>query len=194
MSRLAASAAIAAVVLATGCTSSGHTEADGHTDHQHGSVSAQVGGFDDADVTFATMMIPHHQQAVELSALVPDRSSNPDVVKLAAEISAAQAPEIETMKGFLAQWNAGGSGHGGHDMSSMQGMVDDATMAKLKTLKGQEFNTLWLQSMIGHHEGAIDMARAEIDGGTNPDAKTLAQQIVTAQDAEITRMKKMLGG
>lgn len=79
-------------------------------------------------------------------------------------------------------------------MGAMNGMVDDATMSRLETLKGPAFDQLWLQSMIGHHEGAIAMANTEIADGANADAKTLAQQIVTAQQAEITQMKQMLGG
>jgi uncharacterized protein (DUF305 family) len=138
-------------------------------------------------------MIPHHEQAVEMSALVPQRSTNPEVIKLAADISAAQEPEIQTMKGFLAQWNAGeGAGHEGHDMGAMAGMVDDGSMAKLETLKGAEFDKLWLTSMIGHHEGAVTMAKTEIADGANADAKALADHIVTAQEAEIAQMKKMV--
>ena len=142
-------------------------------------------------------MIPHHQQAVDLSALVPDRSTNPEVTKLASDIAAAQGPEIETMKVFLVQWNENpdtntGSGHGGH--GAMQGMVDEATMARLESLKGAEFDTLWLQSMIGHHQGAIEMAKAEVANGENVDAKGLANDIITTQQAEIGQMKQMLGG
>ena len=77
---------------------------------------------------------------------------------------------------------------------AMQGMVDDATMARLESLKGQEFDTLWLQSMISHHQGAIEMAKAEIANGKSPDMITMAKNIVTAQQAEIDQMKKMLGG
>jgi uncharacterized protein (DUF305 family) len=176
---------------------------DGHADHTRDgetSAAAQGADFNDADVAFATNMIPHHEQAIEMSALVPDRSSNPAVVDLAAAISAAQKPEIEILKVFLVQWNGGESpesspdAHEGHDMGSMDGMVDAPTMAKLETLKGAEFDTLWLQSMIGHHEGAIGMANTEIADGVNPDAKALAKQIVTAQQGEIDQMKQMLGG
>ena len=74
------------------------------------------------------------------------------------------------------------------------GMVDDATMTKLKSLNGSEFDTLWLESMISHHQGAIEMARAEITNGKNVDAKGLAQTIVETQQAEIGQMKQMLGG
>jgi uncharacterized protein (DUF305 family) len=201
-------AALAAALLLSSCTS---PASDGHADHQQSSQSSQSSqsgqpaGFNADDVAFATDMIPHHQQAVEMSGLVPDRSTDPAVIKLAADISAAQGPEIETLKVFLVQWKEGGSGddtndtspspeaHGGHGMD-MQGMVDEATMARLESLKGAEFDKLWLQSMIDHHRGAIEMANAEIANGANADAKNLAQQIVTAQQAEIGQMKQMLGG
>jgi uncharacterized protein (DUF305 family) len=192
-------ATVAAALFLSSCASAATDEHAGHDQGAPTSSSAmQSAAFNDADVAFATNMIPHHQQAVEMSAMVPGRSTNPAVVKLAADISAAQGPEIETMKAFLVQWNAGESDHQGHgDMAggmAMDGMVDQAAMTKLESLKGPEFDTLWLQSMIGHHEGAIKMAQAELAGGANADAKTLAQQIVTGQQAEIITMKQMLGG
>ena len=186
-------AAVATALLVSSCTSPTSTSSDGHTDHTHGSESSAAAPNNAADVTFVSGMIPHHEQAVEMSALVPQRSTNPEVIKLAADISAAQEPEIQTMKGFLAQWNAGeGTGHEGHDMGAMTGMVDDGSMAKLETLKGADFDKLWLTSMIGHHEGAVTMAKTEIADGANADAKALASHIVTAQEAEIAQMKKMV--
>jgi uncharacterized protein (DUF305 family) len=215
-SLIALLAGVATALFLSSCTS---PASDGHTDHEGGSessessASAQPAGFNDEDVAFATNMIPHHQQAVEMAALVPDRSTNPAVIKLATDISAAQGPEIETMKVFLVQWKEGSDtnpetpvtpenpdspdshgGHGGMDAMAMQGMIDAAAIAKLASLKGAEFDQLWLQSMISHHEGAIEMANAEIAGGTNVDAKKLAQQIVAAQQGEISQMKQMLGG
>jgi uncharacterized protein (DUF305 family) len=209
-------AGLAVAATALFVSSCSRPASDGHTDHPQGSessASAQPAGFNDQDVEFATNMIPHHQQAVEMAALVPDRSTNPAVLKLAADISAAQGPEIETLKVFLVQWKEGtatnpeapatsGSpdspdshgGHGGMDPMEMQGMIDAAAIANLASLKGPEFDKLWMQSMISHHEGAIEMANAEIAGGVNVDAKNLAQQIVTAQQAEINQMKQMLGG
>ena len=126
----------------------------------------------------------------------PDRSTNTELVALAKQISAAQQPEIEIMKVFLVQWNENpdtNSGHAGHG-STMIGMVNAATMTKLESLNGAEFDKLWLESMIGHHQGAIEMAKAEIATGDNVDAKTLAKNIVATQDAEIGQMKQMLGG
>jgi uncharacterized protein (DUF305 family) len=190
--------AIATALFLSSCTS---PASDGHTGHEHGSESSVAAASNSpapnnaADVTFLTGMIPHHEQAVEMSGLVPQRSADPAVIKLASDISAAQDPEIQTMKALLVQWNAGtDAGHDGHDMDGMDGMVDDATMTKLETLKGADFDKLWLQSMIGHHEGAVTMAKTEIADGDNADAKALARQIVTAQEAEIDQMKKMLGG
>jgi uncharacterized protein (DUF305 family) len=190
------------VALATALFVSACTEpaSGGHTDHQQSDepvVTGQPAGYNADDVAFATDMIPHHQQAVELSALVPDRSTDPEVRKLASDIAAAQGPEIETMKVFLVQWNENpdtdtGSGHSGH--GQMQGMVDEPTMARLASLKGAEFDKLWLESMIGHHQGAIGMAKAEIANGENVDAKRLADDIVNAQQAEIGQMKQMLEG
>ena len=100
------------------------------------------------------------------------------------------------MKVFLVQWNENpdtNSGHSGHG-STARGMVDEATMTKLTSLNGAEFDRLWLESMISHHQGAIEMAKAEIADGDNEDAKTLATNIVTTHEAEIGQMKQMLGG
>jgi uncharacterized protein (DUF305 family) len=193
-SRLAAViGALAAALFLSSCNT---PASDGHTDHTHGAEeTGQPAGFNSDDVMFTSMMIPHHEQAVEMSGLVPGRSTNPDVIALASSIAAAQGPEIETMKGLLVQWNqthdASGEhqGHGG-----MPGMVDEDSMNKLESLKGPEFDTLWLQSMISHHEGAIDMARTEIADGENVEAIKLANTIVDTQQAEIDQMKKMLGG
>jgi uncharacterized protein (DUF305 family) len=190
-------AALAIALVISGCTSP--SSSNDHADHTQAAttpvISGQPAGFNADDVAFATQMILHHQQAIDLSALVPDRSTNPRVILLAQTISAEQAPEIQTLKVFLVQWKENpdsDTGHGHGDMA-MDGMVDDATMRRLESLKGPEFDTLWLQSMIGHHRGAIEMAKAEIANGTNIDAKTLAQSIVTAQQAEIEQMNKILG-
>ena len=190
---VAASAAVATALFLSSCSSPASDDHAGSAS----STAAQHATNNAADTTFATDMIPHHEQAVQMAGLVPQRSTNPAVVKLAADISAAQGPEIQTMKSFLVKWNAGtDDGHQGMTVApnmQMQGMVDDATMTKLASLTGADFDKLFLQSMIGHHEGAITMANTELADGANADAKGLAQQIVTAQQAEIIQMKQMLG-
>jgi uncharacterized protein (DUF305 family) len=192
-------AALAALAVALFVSSCSSPAPDGHTDHQHSDepvITGQPAGYNADDVAFATNMIPHHQQAVELSAMAPDRSTNAQLVALAQQISAAQQPEVNVMKVFLVQWNENpetNSGHAAHG-NTMQGMVDAATMTKLRSLNGQEFDKLWLETMIGHHRGAIEMAKAEIANGDNVDAKALANNIVITQEAEIGQMKQMLGG
>jgi uncharacterized protein (DUF305 family) len=189
-------AAAAAALFLSSCSS---PASDGHTDRQSTDepvITGQPAGYNADDVAFATNMSPHHEQAVELSAMVPDRSTNAELITLAERISAAQQPEINVMKVLLVQWNENpdtNSGHGGHG-NSMQGMVDAATMTKLQSLQGAEFDNLWLESMISHHQGAIEMAKAELANGDNVDAKGLAKNIVTTQEAEIGQMKQMLGG
>src|SRR6266853_514664 len=113
-------AALAASTLALFVSSCGSPASDGHTDHQHSDepvITGQPAGYNADDVAFATDMISHHQQAVELSAMVPDRSTNAELAALAQKISAAQQPEINVMKVFLVQWNENpdtDSGHAGH--------------------------------------------------------------------------------
>ena len=193
-------AALAAALLLASCSGRASDAGTAEPQTDQPVITGQPAGYNPDDVAFATNMIPHHQQAVELSALVPDRSTNTELIALANQISAAQQPEINVMKVFLVQWTEGtgnptssDSGHAGHG-STMQGMVDAATMAKLESLNGAEFDKLWLESMISHHQGAIEMAKAELANGDNVDAKSLATNIVTTQEAEIGQMKQMLGG
>ena len=184
-------AALAAALLLSSCTGQA---SDAHTAQPRTDPPVSTGrpvGYNANDVAFATNMIPHHQQAVELSALVPDRSTNTELIALAHQISAAQQPEINVMKVFLVQWTEGtgnptssDSGHAGHG----------STMTKLESLNGAEFDKQWLESMISHHQGAIEMAKSELANGDNVDAKSLATNIVTTQEAEIGQMKQMLGG
>jgi uncharacterized protein (DUF305 family) len=191
--------AVAAALFVSSCSGQPGNSTDSHTDHATDTpmIAEQPAGFNADDVAFATNMIPHHEQAVELSAMVPDHSTNADVVGLANQISAEQEPEINALRVFLVQWNENPQDNtaGGHEThGAMQGMVDEATMTKLQSLKGAEFDTLWLESMIGHHEGAIAMAKAEVAKGQNIDTKRMAQTMIDAQQAEIDQMKQMLGG
>ena len=188
-------AAVAAAALASCSTA---TKGD-DTAHESTAASstASSAAHDADDAMFGQLMIPHHQQAVELAALVPERSTNPALITLAAAISGQQKPEIDTMKALLAKWGVspdGASHTSGHAGIAMQGMVDDATLIKLEALRGVEFDQLWLTSMIAHHRGAIGMAKSEIADGENPEMIALARNIVTAQQAEIDQMTAMSSG
>jgi len=161
----------------------------------------------EADVAFAQMMIPHHEQAVVMSQLAPDRAEDEQVLELAEQIEAAQAPEIEEMTGWLEDW---GEEVGGHDMgdmdmeegedmgdmdmddSSMPGMMSDEEMTELEGLSGAEFDVMFLEMMTAHHEGALEMAETEIADGEFPDAIALAETIIETQQAEIEEMEGLL--
>ncbi len=143
----------------------------------------------DADVAFARAMVPHHEQALEMAELVPSRSSDDRVRGLAQRIEKAQDPEIARMNEWLQRWGARSSGHEGHDMA---GMMSHEDMTKLEGLSGTEFDRMWLDLMIRHHEGAVEMARTELEDGQDADAKKLAQAIIDGQQQEITEMKDLL--
>ncbi|MGW8632347.1 DUF305 domain-containing protein [Streptomyces sp. NPDC055793] len=152
------------------------------------------------DVAFAQGMIPHHRQALEMARLAADRSATPEVADLAARVEKAQDPEITTMTGWLKTWGeevpestGSGSGmdHSAH--SGMPGMMDGQDMAELAKASGRTFDTKFLTMMVEHHEGAVEMAGTEKATGRYAPAKALADDIVTAQQAEITEMNRLLG-
>lgn len=143
-----------------------------------------------ADIMFAQMMIPHHQQAVDMGTLAETRASDASVKELAAEIKAEQAPEIEQMQRWLS--DAGAPTDMGHSMH-MGGMLTDAEMQQLGEATGAEFDRLYLEAMIAHHEGAIDMAEMILDSA-NPEVKALGRAIVSSQTAQIEYMRELLAG
>lgn len=160
--------------------------------------------YNEADVRFATEMIQHHAQALQLVDLTLGRPLDPEVQTLAEAILGAQGPEIETMATWLTEWgqpipatsrdhvNAEG-GHDGAEMPDMPGMLSAEEMIAIETASDTEFEALWLASMIRHHEGAIEMADQQRAEGKFPDAVSLAQAIASAQAAEIFEMERLLG-
>jgi uncharacterized protein (DUF305 family) len=155
---------------------------------------AQTTKHNAADVTFAQKMIPHHQQALDMSAMVPSRTTNRELIVMAKQIALDQQAQIDTLQELLQQWGEpAAADHMGHDGMGMDGMVDAATMDTLPTLKGAEFDDLWLKSMISHHQGAVAMAEPEIAQGENPTAVKMAKIIVEWQQFEIGQMHAMLG-
>ncbi len=156
----------------------------------------------DQDVSFATDMVPHHQQAVEMADLAATRANDPKVKALAARIRAAQDPEIRTMQGWLSDWGAeasdmGGMDHGGGSMaggSGGMGMMSGADMGALKAASGPAFDRLFLTGMISHHNGAIEMAETEQAKGKYQPAKDLAKTIQDTQAQEIAEMQQILAG
>lgn len=153
--------------------------------------------FNDADVEFAQGMIAHHEQAVEMAeiALDPAVGASAPVVDLARRIQGAQDPEIELMTTWLTSWGKPVSmdTSGGHDMSTMEGMMSADDMDSLAASTGTQFDEMWLTMMIAHHEGAVTMSQAVGNDGTNADVDALAAQIISAQQGEIAEMNALLG-
>ena len=156
-----------------------------------------VANVSDSDVSFAQQMIPHHQQAVEMADLALTRETSPEVKKLAEQIKAAQGPEIEMMSMWLQSWGAPmemGEDHSGHDMGGMDmsGMMSDDDMQALADAQGTEFDRMWLEMMIAHHQGAISMAEQVKAASSNADVTSLAGAVMTGQAEEIDTMQKLL--
>lgn len=184
--RMLAATLVAAAAALAACSNTG--DADSSAD------------FNKADVSFAQEMIPHHRQATEMAEMAASRTENADVLELAEEIAAAQGPEIETMTGWLESWgedvpedtgSMSGMDHSG--MDSMPGMMSADDMAELEDAQDATFDELFLTMMVEHHEGAVEMARAEQKDGKNADAVELAEEIEVAQTEEISTMRELLG-
>jgi uncharacterized protein (DUF305 family) len=190
--------AAAIVGLAAGC---GSGEPDTPAmDHSQSatSTSADSAGqaeHNDQDIAFAQAMIPHHRQAVDMATMAAKQATDPKVKDLASRIESAQEPEIQQLTGMLEQWGAPagsstpGMDHGG--TSSEPGMMTDEEMQQLEQATSTDFDRLWIQLMIKHHQGAVDMAKTELEKGNNTGATALAQKIIDAQEAEITEMRAM---
>ncbi|MER6380653.1 DUF305 domain-containing protein [Streptomyces sp. NPDC001250] len=197
LTRRAALAAVVAscVLVLAACGGSGAHAAHGAVGTRGGTAPTAGTAHNAQDVAFAQAMIPHHQQALEMARLAPGRASSAQVKDLALRIEKAQDPEIRTMTGWLRSWGEQvpmtGMDHSGHP--GMSGMMSDADMAELKRAQGKGFDTRFLSMMVKHHQGAVQMAGTEKAKGAYGPAKALADAVVSAQNAEIKEMKKLLG-
>jgi len=193
-------AALTALALAACNGATGSSAPAATTSPSAGATAATTAGpsagtsaeaHNQADVTFAQSMIPHHKEAVAMAQLAPSRANSPEVKTLATEIQGAQDPEITTMTGWLTSWSQP-TEMAGMDMSSMPGMMSATEMADLGKLSGAAFDRQFLTMMTKHHQGAVQMATTELSQGQYPAAKSLAQSIIKSQTAEIARMKTLL--
>ena len=155
----------------------------------HGSSSSSNPNYTGADIMFLQMMIPHHQQAIDISNLAMKASSDPELLELAKIIARDQAAEIKQMKAWLK--DAGASGDMGHSMDGMGGMLNEDDLAALSAATGKEFDTLWLKGMTEHHDGAIHMTQM-IEDAQNADIKAFGTKVIKDQSEQIAQMKKML--
>jgi uncharacterized protein (DUF305 family) len=200
-------AAATAAVLAAGCSDSANAPAAGGPTAAPPTAATPTAPVSPehnaADVVFAQGMIPHHIQAIAMSSQASSRAASQEVKDLAARIDQEQGPEIERMNQMLDAWGAPRPQPGSTAMPGMPGMpmgdmpmpgmMGEAQMQQLAAQSGPAFDRVFLQMMIEHHTGAVQMAQTEQAQGLNPQAKELAGAIVADQQREITEMQALLG-
>jgi uncharacterized protein (DUF305 family) len=223
-------AAAAAVTLAlTGCEPDGGRQDTGTGQGQDGrpaviapgrpgeaaktlsAEEAAKAGDDDspnaADRAYVTMMIEHHQQALVMTDLAPDRARSAKVRRIAERIAAAQGPEIEAMRGWqqttggpAGEGQGGHEGHEGHEgqggngrggTADMPGMATPKQLDALRAAKGTGFDALFLKLMIAHHRGAVSMATDVLARGNNVRVEEMATEVIAQQSSEIRRMRQL---
>ncbi|MGZ4588169.1 MAG: DUF305 domain-containing protein [Mycobacteriaceae bacterium] len=207
-----AAATVAVALTVAGCTSSSSSGGTGTgtassatsgaaasaTSTTSASAAAQSGVMSNAaDATFVQEMYPHHAQAIAMAAMVNGRTTTPAVVQLATTIKGEQQPEMDHMT--VLQRSLGKPAAATMpDMPGMDqngggpGMSGAAEFPDLDGLSGTAFDQKWLTMMTEHHQGAITMATTELGKGTNPDAKQLATNIISAQKSEIQHMSTLI--
>lgn len=155
-------------------------------------AGAPASAFNDADVTFAQGMIPHHEGAIEMAdiALDPAIGASPQVQELSRQIKAAQDPEIKQLAALLTSWGKPMAMDMSADqMAAMDGMMSAESMDALNGMKGAEFDKAWAQMMVEHHKGAIAMAQTVKAAGANPEILALADAVIAGQQAELVPLQ-----
>lgn len=191
---LIAAAAVATVLTLSACADGGMTGMNMGDSTSDSSPSGEAStGFNSADAAFAQMMIPHHEQAVEMSDVILVKDGvDPRVLELAAQIKDAQEPEIAQLSEWLTTRGQSFGSIAGTD-HGMDGMMFPEEMDALAAAEGVQASRLFLEQMVVHHEGAIEMAKTELADGENADALVMAEAIVSTQSDEIALMQDILG-
>lgn len=172
--------------------------------------SGEAGSWNQADVVFVAGMIEHHLQALEIAALAPDRAGSDAVRSFAERVTAAQGPEVHALAAWLqardlavpegAQDDGGtgprapdgsSGGHAGHG-DGVAGMLTAEQLAALEASSGAEFDRLFLEGMIQHHQGALDMVDVVLVDGQDLFANEIAAETASGQGGEIDRMRDLL--
>ena len=181
---------LAAAVVSLSINRSDNNDMSSGSGHMgHGSSNSKNANYTGADIMFLQMMIPHHQQAIDISNLAMKASQDAELKELAKIIARDQAAEIKQMKAWLT--DAGASEDMGHSMDGMGGMLNDDELAALSAATGKEFDVLWLKGMTEHHDGAIHMTQM-IEDAQNADIKVFGTKVIKDQSEQIDQMKKML--
>ncbi|TAM63437.1 DUF305 domain-containing protein [Mycobacterium sp.] len=191
----AAVAACATVALLSSCS---HSPSGNHASPLHSDdkpvITGEPAAYNATDVSFANNMITLEEQGITISRQVPDHSTDSGITTFAARTVTALQVDMQVLKALRAQWKEGQDNQpaaGGPGLTA-SGTIDNNTLARLDSLQGPGFDTLWLNSMIGLNQGAIQLANAEVASGKNVDAVNLATQIAKARQSEITQMQDIL--
>jgi uncharacterized protein (DUF305 family) len=159
-----------------------------------GSAGASAGaavdqGATQADVAFVTAMIVHHEQAVELAELAPGRAADAELADLAERIALVQADEAEQMRRWLERRSTRDGATDDHDHDDdMAGAISRSTLDRAAELDGTAFDRLFVEAMVPHHRGAIEMAEARLAEPGDSAVTRWARAIATAQALEIDRL------
>lgn len=166
----------------------GHDYGDEYDQHHDDHADEEYDGeFNHADVEFMRMMIPHHEQAIETAELIPGRTDRRELCELGPEIIEVQEAEIEQIRNWLADAGADPDHEMDHD--EMEGTMTDEEMQELRCLDGQEFDCLFVEHMIHHHEGAIAMAEDVLADGNAERVLDLAEDVIEVQEEEFEMME-----
>ena len=191
--RAAASSAVALAFILTACRSPAVRQQEPAPDPPEITQEAPARNYAPADVLFMQQMIPHHRQALEMTALVTDRTDNRDIHLIAQRIEVSQNDEIAMMQQWLKSHGEDVEHHhGGH---LMPGMLTPEEMSRLENARGGEFDRLFLEFMISHHEGALTMVGelfAAPGAAENSVIFRFASDVDADQRAEIRRMQSLL--
>lgn len=163
--------------------------------------------FNDADAEFAAALVQHHALALTLVDLARTRAVSPEVAAIADAILAAEAPQIETLTDWLGAWdlpvpetirdhaNAHAEERGEVvevPGGELPGMPDHEDLETLEALDGPEFEQRWLELMVAHHEGAIEIAEEEAGAGTFSPALELAESVAATQRDQLEQLTALL--
>ncbi|WP_307792404.1 DUF305 domain-containing protein [Streptomyces verrucosisporus] len=217
-SALASLAALTALAVLTGCEDGSDEAAPGggpsviapgrpgeaaetlSAEEARKAGETQRGRPNDADFSYVTGMIEHHQQALVMTGLAEEHAGSGKVRRLADRIAAAQGPEISAMRSWLKRngRDEGGhedhgehGGHGDHGGAPMPGMATEEQLDELRQARGEEFDRLFLKLMIAHHQGAVTMAKDVTADGRDTQVQEMAGDVAVQQTAEINRMRSM---
>lgn len=182
--------ALALALALTGCSvdSSETNSKDSSSSTEAPATSANA-----ADEMFVTMMIPHHQQAIDMADILLDKDdADARVTELAQNVKDAQGPEIERMLSWLEEWGVTYDPDSGMDHGSGDGMMSESDITALEDASGADASRLFLEQMIMHHEGAVDMARTALQDASNPEVLELAEQVIDDQTSEIGEMNDLI--